>query len=154
MKVFRFLAAVILQPAARYPADPRAVFVLALSVFSGLTAIVLEAAPETLESQIPRWGVVTWGALLTVGSAVTLFGMARQTIGGVITEQVGSVVVAATTIYYSLIAIAVLGTDAIQVIGFVFAWGGACALRAVQLQRLLLSASTEGEAIRHERDDP
>lgn len=125
------------KPAARYPADPRAVFILALSVFSGLTALALDAAPESLDSLLPRWGVILWGILLCLGSALTLAGMARQTVGGIIVEQVGSVSVAATTIFYSLLAFYTVGPDALQNVGIILAWGLACAYRWGQLQALI-----------------
>ena len=132
----RWLASV-LQPAARYPADPRAVFILALSVFSGLTALTLEAAPNTLRALLPHWGVLLWAILLTLGSVVTLAGMVRQTLNGIIAEQVGSVMVGATTVFYSVLVIVVIGRDALQTVGIILAWGLACFLRWLQLQLLI-----------------
>jgi hypothetical protein len=111
------------KPAARYPADPRAVFILALSVFSGLTAVALGAAPDTLESLLPEWAVLAWGILLTVGSAITLTGMAFQSLNGILIEQIGSVIVGAAALYYSGLAFFTLGGDALQVVGIVAAWG-------------------------------
>lgn len=127
----------IFKPAARYPADPRAVFILALSVFSGLTALALDAAPGSLESVLPRWGVVLWGALLAIGSAVTLWGMARQTINGIITEQIGSVMVGVTTLYYGVLAVWIVGPSVLQTVGIVLAWGIACLVRWFQLRALI-----------------
>jgi hypothetical protein len=130
----------IFKPAARYPADPRAVFVLALSVFSGLTALVLQVAPESLEALLPRWGLYVWGFTLMAGSAVALGGMAFQTVNGIIAEQIGNVMVAAATIFYSTVAFLIVGPSAIQAVGIVLAWGLACALRWIQLQVLINSA--------------
>lgn len=127
----------IFKPAARYPADPRAVFILALSVFTGVTALALEVAPESLESVLPPWGVMAWGVLLTLGSAFALGGMARQTLNGVISEQIGSVMVAATTVFYSAVAFYFVGFSALQNVGIVLAWGLACGLRWFQLQALI-----------------
>lgn len=127
----------IFKPAARYPADPRAVFILALSVFSGLTALVLQVAPDSLEALLPRWGVFTWGALLALGSAVTLIGMAFQTVNGIVLEQVGSAMVGATTVFYSTLVFVVVGASAIQSVGIIMAWGLACFVRWIQLQVLL-----------------
>lgn len=127
----------IFKPAARYPADPRAVFILALSVFSGLTALAIDAAPESLNAVLPKWGVILWGVLLFVGSAITLAGMARQTVNGIIAEQIGSVMVGATTIFYSTLAILVLGPGVLQTVGIVLAWGIACFWRWGQLQALI-----------------
>lgn len=128
------------KPAARYPADPRAVFILALSVFSGLTAVLLDQGPESLEALMPAWAVLAWGILLSSGSAVTLVGMAFQSINGIITEQVGSVMVAATTTFYSVIAFWQIGLGALQGVGIILAWGLSCGLRWVQLQSLIRDA--------------
>jgi hypothetical protein len=130
----------IFKPAARYPADPRAVFILALSVFSGLTSLALQVAPNSLEALLPTWGVFTWGALLTVGSALTLIGMLFQSINGIIAEQIGSVMVGATTIFYSGLVFWVVGSEAIQTVGIIMAWGIACFIRWGQLQVLIHDA--------------
>jgi len=135
------LANMVFKPAARYPADPRAVFILALSVFSGVTALAVEQAPQTLESVLPQWAVVMWGVLLTLGSAVTLAGMARQTVNGIITEQIGSVMVAATTVFYSGIAFWEIGSPALQNVGIILAWGLSCGVRWFQLQALINNAA-------------
>lgn len=138
----------IFKPAARYPADPRAVFILALSVFTGLTALALDAAPDSLNSVLPHWGVVLWGVLLAAGSAVTLAGMARQTVNGIITEQIGSVIVGVTTIYYSVLSLITIGLDALQAVGIILAWGVACLIRWAQLQALLRDSIRRAANIR------
>lgn len=130
----------IFKPAARYPADPRAVFILALSVFSGLTTLALKVAPQSLESLLPHWGLVTWGVTLTLGSAITLGGMAFQSVNGIITEQVGSVMVGAATVFYASLALLVVGPSSLQTVGIVGAWGLACFVRWMQLQILIHNA--------------
>jgi hypothetical protein len=130
----------IFKPAARYPADPRAVFILALSVFSGITTLALKAAPESLEAILPQWGVILWSVMLTVGSIVTLLGMAFQTMNGIVAEQVGSVIVGSTTVFYSGLALYVIGPAAFQTIGIILAWGLACFIRWIQLQVLIHNA--------------
>jgi hypothetical protein len=135
--LLRLFFKTIFEPAARYPADPRAVFVLALSVFSGLTSLLIDSGPATLESLLPSWAVTSWGALLMSGSAITLVGMARQTVNGIIAEQIGSVMVGVTTVFYSVVALAIVGIGALQSIGIILAWGLSCFLRWVQLQALL-----------------
>lgn len=130
----------IFQPAARYPADPRAVFVLALSVFSGLTSLAVEAAPDTLEAVLPHWAVIFWGVCLCLGSAVTLGGMARQTINGIVTEQVGSVMVGVAALFYSAVAFKFVGADGLLSLGIIAGWGVACLIRWLQLQILINSA--------------
>lgn len=127
----------IFKPAARYPADPRAVFILALSVFSGLTALVLQVAPDSLEALLPEWGVFVWGSLLAAGSAITLWGMAFQSVNGIVLEQIGSAMVGATTVFYSTLIFLVVGPEAVQSVGIIMAWGLACFIRWIQLQILL-----------------
>lgn len=143
----------IFKPAARYPADPRVIFILALSVFSGITAFALEAGPETLNALLPRWGVVLWGVLLTLGSLATLIGMTMQNRDGVLLEQGGSATIAATTLFYSALGVWVAGPAAIQVIGVIFAWGLACGFRWVQLQVLLVQSYHRQQAEEKLADD-
>lgn len=130
----------IFKPAARYPADPRAVFILALSVFSGFTALALQAAPDSLQALLPRWGVVVWAVMLTLGSAVTLTGMAFQTVNGILAEQIGSVMVGVTTVFYSVLIFAFLGPSSVQSVGIILSWGLACFVRWGQLQSLINDA--------------
>lgn len=130
----------LFRPAARYPADPRAVFILALSVFTSLTAVALQKGPPSLAGLLPTWVVLGWGILLGIGSAVTLAGMYFQSVNGIITEQVGSVTVAAATVFYSGIAFWQVGLDALQSVGLILAWGLSCALRWFQLQALINDA--------------
>lgn len=139
-KILRPLLRGLFHPASRFPADPRAVFVLALSVFSGATALLLDAGPDTLNAVMPGWAVTIWGTLLMLGSALTLAGMCRLTVGGIIAEQIGSVTVGATTVFYSAVAFLLVGADALQSVGIIFAWGLSCFIRWVQLQLLLLDA--------------
>lgn len=137
----------IFKPAARYPADPRAVFILALSVFSGLTSLALKVAPQSLEALLPHWGLITWGLTLTLGSAVTLTGMAFQSINGIVTEQVGSVMVGSATVFYAALALLVVGPSSLQNVGIVGAWGLACFIRWVQLQILVHNAILRKEKV-------
>lgn len=141
----------LFKPAARYPADPRAVFILALSVFSGLTTLALGAAPNTLNDLLPVWGVVLWSVLLTGGSAVALGGMAVQSINGIIAEQVGSVCVGAATVFYSGLAIYVLGLPALSLVGIVGAWGLACFVRWIQLWALIADGIAKAEVRQADR---
>lgn len=135
----RFLRFVFV-PAARYPADPRAVFVLGASVLAGVTAIVVQSSPPTLEALLPRWGVILWGISLVFGSALTLFGMALKGPDGIQLEQLGSVILGVATAYYAVLVLFTVGTPAIMPVSITLAWGIACLLRAGQLQALLKRA--------------
>lgn len=127
----------LFKPAVRYPADPRAVFILALSVFAGFGLVLNEQGPETLEALMPGWAVTVWGLSLFVGSVVALAGLWRDSDNGIIAEQIGSVMVGAATVFYSVIALWVIGTPASQPVFIVLAWGLSCFARWVQLQLLI-----------------
>lgn len=150
----------IFKPASRYPADPRAVFVLAFSVFVGMIALVIDAQPGTLQAALPTWGVVLWGATLVAGSATALIGMWRQTINGIIIEQIGSVAVSMSTTFYSVLMIWLVGPQSYMSAGIILAWGIACGLRWVQLQILIETAYRKKlieeaqEEIKHQILDP
>lgn len=146
----------IIKPAARYPADPRAVFILALSVFIGLTALALDESPNTLQIVMPNWAVIVWATALTVGSLITLIGMYFQTIEGIIAEQIGSAMVAGTTIFYSVVVLMMVGLSGMQTIGIILAWGLACCLRWFQLQVLIrdgIRRAQRNEFLRHVDDE-
>ena len=128
------------KPAARYPVDPRATFMLALSVMSGVSSLAVAEAPNSLQAALPDWAVLIWGVMLIAGAAIALVGMVFKGVGGVITEQVGNMTVAATTTFYATIAIVVVGPAAIFPAGIIGAWGIACFVRWLQLQLLINSA--------------
>jgi hypothetical protein len=128
------------RPAARYPADPRAVFILLFSVFSGLTSLALSNGPQSLELVLPYWAVATWGVVLCLGSAITLLGMLFQSLNGIITEQIGSVMIGAAATFYPVVALYVVGPGALQSVTIIFAWGLACFWRWGQLQVLIHDA--------------
>lgn len=136
----------IFKPAARYPADPRAVFILAVSVFTGATALALETAPTSLEAALPHWAVTMWSIMLCLGSAITLIGMAFHNVNGIIAEQIGSVIVGASASFYSGIAVYYTGPSALQTVGIIAAWGIACFVRWVQLQILINDAARRAES--------
>lgn len=133
----RTIGPMIFKPAARYPADPRVIFILALSAFGGIGALAIDQGPGTLEALLPRWGVLLWGVFLVLGSALALIGISRNTLNGILIEQFGSAVVGITTVYYSILAFAYVGWGAISPMSIILAWGLANILRWFQLQMLL-----------------
>lgn len=150
-KIIRRLWKSVFQPAARYPVDPRAVFILVLSVFSALIALAVDAAPATLQAVLPQWAVITWGIMLALGSVITLGGMAFQSLNGILFEQVGSVIVGAVTLFYSSVAFLIIGDDALQPVGIILAWGISCFVRWIQLQALIVTSYRTAAKRDHER---
>lgn len=124
------------NPASRYPADPRAVFVLALCIFAAVPLVFGVTDSESLETFLPTWAVALWGVLLLGGAVGSLFGMMRQTPSGILVEQVSSVVVGVATVYYAAAAI-FFTHEFTPGIAITLAWGLSCFWRWGQLEALV-----------------
>jgi hypothetical protein len=87
-------------PAARYPADPRAVFVLVGCVLTGTGTVFGATAPGSIRAQLDHGWIVAWGILIGLGGLVTLIGTFKLNDTGIIIEQIGCVgVFVATAVY-------------------------------------------------------
>jgi hypothetical protein len=138
-RVFRSVLATFSAPAARYPPDPRALFVLNLCVLIGVPLIFGNAAPGSIASKLDQPWVITWGVMLSAGSLVALMGVARQSVNGILFEQIGSVAVGfACVIYATAIAFSV-GWSGLAPLVIVLGWGSSCLWRWFQLQRLMVN---------------
>lgn len=137
-----------IHAASRYPVDPRAVFILGLCVVAGFPLIVLGADPSSIEALMPRWAVALWGFALVGGAITTLIGMSRQTIDGVITEQVGSITTGVATLVYGAAILLMAGQEAIVPAAITFGFGLSCFWRWGQLQVWLMQQSTVVDAVR------
>lgn len=91
MRLYRRARRSFTAAAVRYPPDPRALFVLLMCVVSGVPLVFANATPQSILAQMDDVTIVAWGVMLTGGSLLTLTGMLRQTVNGVIIEQIGSV---------------------------------------------------------------
>lgn len=142
-----------IKAASRYPVDPRAVFILSLAIVAALPLIITGARPESIEALLPRWAVVLWGISLLAGAAVTLAGMSRQTVDGIITEQVGSVLTGFATIIYGVTLFSVGEVEALLTCSFVWGFGISCFWRWAQLQTLLNESQEIVDAARDPHAD-
>lgn len=138
-------------PAARYPADPRAVFILVLSVISGVPLVFADATPGSIEDQLDDFWVVVWGIMLTLGALTTLIGTLKPNVDGIILEQVGSVAVGGATIIYAGAIVAQVGLLGSVPAGLILGFGLSCLWRWGQLQALLKSAE---QAAGEQTEDP
>lgn len=127
----------VMIPAARYPLDPRAVFILGLSIMAGVPLLFSDATPGSIEHLLPGWAVIMWGIALVFGAALTLFGMSRQTVDGIIAEQIGSVIVGCAAIIYSFATLLSNGEGAVYSFAVIFGYGLSSLWRYGQLQALL-----------------
>ena len=135
-------------PAVRYPPDPRALFVLMLCVVSGVPLIFANATPGSIASQLPAPAIVAWGIMLAGGSLLSLLGTMRQTVNGVIVEQVGSVALGfACVIYAGAIWAKVQWLGSVPMF-FLLAFGLASFWRWGQLQAYLRAVEIQAQQIR------
>ena len=138
------------SPAVRYPPDPRAVFLLAMCVLSGVPLVFANATPQSIVAQLdPPW-VVAWGIMLTGGAAVTLWGTLRQTVNGVIAEQVGSVALGFACLIFAGAIYGYVRWAGALVMLLIFGLGLACLVRFGQLVAYLKAVEHLAQEIRDE----
>lgn len=118
------------------------VFLLCLCFVAGAGIALGAPAPGSIESQLPQFGVYTWGGALSLGAGVLLVGLALQAnherlIIGVLLEQVGVVALGFAAIIYGAAAFTAVGWSGIFPAGTTFTFGVACLYRWVSLQRQL-----------------
>jgi hypothetical protein len=101
MRLFRFVTRSVRVPAVRYPPDPRALFMLILCVVVGVPLSMGNVTPGSIADQMETPYIIAWGIMLSGGALLTLVGTARQTVNGVITEQVGSVALGFACLIYA-----------------------------------------------------
>lgn len=142
----RLIPRVLPKPASRYPADPRAVFILGLCVVVGLPLLFIGAEPGSLQALMPRWFIAGWGFFLVFGAGGSLWGMSKQTANGILAEQVGSVAVGGASLVYgaAIVLYGFISDD--PGVGFssiiVFGWAFSCFWRWLQLYALVASGIT------------
>lgn len=141
-------------PAVRYPPDPRALFVLLLCVVVGVPLIFANATPSSIASQLDAPLVVAWGVMLSGGSLLTLVGALRQSAGGVVLEQVGSVALGVACLLYAGAIWVAIGLVGLLPGGIVCAFGLASLWRWGQLQAYLNNTEKLATQLRrHRRGD-
>lgn len=141
-------------PAARYPADPRAIFVLSLCIVAGVPLAFADATPGSIAAQLDRVWVVIWGVMLTLGALTTLVGTAKPNADGIILEQIGSVAVGGATVVYAGAILTQVHLAGSVPAAIVLGWGLSCFWRWGQLQALLTQAERAASESRDEQRDP
>lgn len=124
-------------PAVRYPPDPRTLFFLIVCALSGPALAFFGATPGTIEAQLEPWQVALWGIALSVGSVVTLIGIARPTPNGILIEQVGSVSVMVAAGFYAACILNAVAWKGFVPASIGIALAASCAWRWFQLQLYL-----------------
>lgn len=142
------------SPAVRYPPDPRALFLLVMCVASGLPMVFADATPRSLkDADLDQVWIVIWGVMLSGGAALTLVGALRQTVAGVIAEQVGSVALGfACLVFAAAIYGAVHWAGSVTML-LVLGFGVASLWRFGQLVAYLKAVEHLAQEIRDEAGD-
>jgi hypothetical protein len=135
-------------PAVRYPPDPRALFLLAMCVVSGAPLIFADATPQSILARLDDPWVVVWGIMLTGGAAVTLWGTLRQSVNGIIAEQVGSMSLGFACLIFAGAIAGYAGWSGSVVALLVLGFGVACLWRFGQLVSYLKAVEHIAQEIR------
>ena len=154
MRVVRGVLRSFSAPAVRYPPDPRAVFLLLMCVTSGIPMVFADAVPRALkDADVADVWIVTWGIMLAGGALLTLVGALRQSVNGVIAEQVGSVALGfACLVFAGAIYGYVRWTGAVTML-LVLGFGLASIWRFGQLVAYLRAVEHMAQEIRDEAAD-
>lgn len=133
------------EPSSRHPLI---VFLLILAGASGAGILFgRQAAPGSIEEQLPPLGVKLWGAALLIGAITMLVALALQAstrpvrfTNGVLFEQVGMMSFGVTGIVYSAAAFATVGWGGIFPVIVTFGFGVACIYRWASIQKGIVTA--------------
>lgn len=143
----------ITAPAVRYPPDPRALFLLGMCVLSGFPLIFANATPQSIVAQIDDdWVVIAWGLMLTGGALLTLIGALRQTVNGVVAEQVGSVALGCACLIFAGAIFGYVRWNGSVTMLLVFGLGVASLWRWGQLVAYMRAVETIAQELRDEED--
>ena len=149
-RVWRAARRSFTAPAVRYPPDPRALFLLVMCVISGVPLIFADATPQSIMSQLDDPLIVTWGVMLTGGALLTLIGALRQSVNGVIAEQVGSVSLGFACLIFAGAIYGYTRWAGAVVMLLLFGFGIACLWRYGQLWAYLRDVEALAQQVRDE----
>ena len=119
-----------LEPTSRHPI---VIYLLLLLAFSGARIMLGAPAPGSVESVLPLWGVVAWGACLALGAVSTLVGLYLQArpnaLTGAMLEQIGMACLGTGGGIYALVMISFGGGAATIPAGLIAGLAASCVYR-------------------------
>ena len=126
-----------LEPTSRHPI---VLFFLVLLLTSSFTIGLGAPAPGSVEEALPHWGVITWAAVLGLGSLSIMIGLWMQprpyhNLTGALLEQVGMAMLGAGGILYSIAAIAAVQWSGVIPAGLVAGLAAACVYRYLSIRK-------------------
>lgn len=144
MSPFRNSPPPVIYSSTRHPFE---VFLLALSVLSGLPVLIAGTAPDSITDALNDWAARAWGGGLAIGGAIALLGIyltrprphaTKISVTGLVVEQVGLVVVGGACLVYAAAVLLYFGLQGVGPAGIVLAYGVSCGWRWLQIQRLMI----------------
>lgn len=144
---------VILKPdPLGVPRSPLAVYLLVLTVVSGLVTLLGATTSGAVAEQLPGLAARIWGALLTVGGGFTLLGMYWQGLvtTGLLLKRMGMFVMVVTTAIYAVAVVATAGLQGAYVAGLIAGYSVACAVQYHALDarvRAIVEATKQGTTV-------
>jgi hypothetical protein len=115
--------------------DPMELMLLGLCLLAGLSSLLGNDPPSSVEQTMPGWLVVVWNAALTVSGAVGVVGnMWPGALGtGLLVRAAGLLVAFGPAGAYAVAALSFAGLAALFPAGLVAAFAGACLWKAQHL---------------------
>ena len=128
--------------------------IMLLCVVTGIPILLGKApAPASLEAALPQNIVFLWAAAISLGAILCLLGtFFHARVNGLLTEQLGLVMVGVACLFYAGVAFLTLGISAGVSVpsGIIAACGVACLWRWRQIQQFLklvaLVAASNGDS--------
>jgi hypothetical protein len=115
-----------------------ATFFLAFLVVSGVSQLITDERPDSINAVLEPWMQAVWAAFLIIGPLVTLTGIYwRRPLQGLTLESVGLLTVAMGLWGYALVLLAYAGTGGLFIEFLSFALGLGCLSRRRSIIRLL-----------------
>lgn len=120
-----------------YVSPPDTVFLMFLSATSGALSLTGLSASDAVQSIVPFWVGVAWGALLTLGAIIALIGIFwRDPVTGLEIEAAGRWMLGPASVAYTVALVAYADGIFFPAL-FVLAFGIACMVRLVDISRML-----------------
>lgn len=119
------------------PRNPLAIYLLALSLVSGLSLTFGAPTSGSIESELPLYLAKTWGFMLTFGSTASLLGMFwqgdRRT--GLLVKRVGMLSLSVAAFVYAAVIVVAAGMNGAFISGIILGFGLATFLQFLRINR-------------------
>ena len=117
------------------PRNPLAVFLLVLTLISGLMQALGLVSTKSVEAALPHYVGVVWGWMLVLGAGHTLLGMYWPGLisTGLLLKRVGMFALTIASFFYAVTIVVAFGLQGLFTAGIILGFSLAC---GVQFKRL------------------